>query len=253
MSPLMMSCIIFGVVFAGALLGVFLHQGLPEHHLADNSKGIVQLVMGLIATMSALVLGLLIASAKSAYDTQSRELVQLSAQIIQCDRILSLYGPEALEARQRFRTAVERGIDRIWPSDRPQSANLALEGNAKVSADFVTFIANLDPHTNAQRFAQSRALEIAADISRTRVLMFEESGSSIPLPFLVVLVFWLVIIFTAFGLFAPANPTVIAALLVGAASVAGALFLILELDRPYEGLMRLSGAPLRAALAQIGS
>ena len=252
MAPLYIALVIFGVIFSGALLGVGLHRWLPEHHVGDNSKDVVRLVMGLIGTMAALVLGLLIASAKSSYDTQSGELVQLAAQIVQLDRILSAYGPEATEARAQFRSAVEVAVDRIWPSDRPGSANLALPGNANVPTTSYAMIANLEPRTAVQRVAQSRALEIAIDLSKTRVLMYEQSGSSISWPFLVVLVFWLLILFMGFGLFAPTNTTVIVTLLVGALSVSGAIFLILELDEPYVGLMHLSSAPLRNALAQIG-
>jgi Protein of unknown function (DUF4239) len=251
MAPLYIALVIFGVIFAGALLGVGLHRWLPEQHVGDSSKDVVRLVMGLIGTMAALVLGLLIASAKSSYDTQSGELVQLAAQIVQLDRVLSVYGPGANEARAQFRSAVERGVDRIWPTDRPASANLDLPGNSNVPTASYAMIANLEPSTAAQRVAQSRALEIAIEASKTRVLMYEQSGSSISWPFLVVLVFWLLILFMGFGLFAPANTTVIVTLLVGALSVSGALFLILELDQPYAGLMRLSSAPLRGALAQI--
>jgi hypothetical protein len=253
MAPLYIALLIFGVVFAGALLGVGLHRWLPEQHIGDSSKDVVRLVMGLIGTMAALVLGLLIASAKSSYDTQSAELVQLAAQIVQLDRVLSVYGAEAKEARAEFRSAVEAAVDRIWPSDRPGGANLDLPGNANVPTGSYAMIASLEPHTAAQRVAQNRALEIAIGLSQTRVLMYEQSGSSISWPFLVVLVFWLLILFMGFGLFAPANPTVIVTLLVGALSVAGAVFLILELAQPYAGLMRLSSAPLRNALAQIGS
>jgi hypothetical protein len=252
MAPLNIALVIFGVIFLGALLGVGLRRRLPEQHIGESSKDVVRLVMGLIGTMAALVLGLLIASAKGSYDTQSGELVQLSAQIVQVDRMLSAYGPEANEARAQFRSAVERAVDRIWPSDHPGTANLDLPGNANVPTTSFATIANLQPQTNAQRAAQSRALEIATDLSRTRVLMYEQSGSSIAWPFLVVLVFWLLILFMGFGLFAPSNATVIVTLLVGALSVAGAIFLILELDQPYAGLMQLSSTPLRNALAQIG-
>ena len=72
------------------------------------------------------------------------------------------------------------------------------------------------------------------------------------MPFLVVLVFWLTILFISFGLFAPPNATVIATLFVCALSVSGAIFLILELDQPFEGLIRISSAPLRNALAHLG-
>ncbi|HEX7970536.1 MAG TPA: hypothetical protein VF502_20120 [Stellaceae bacterium] len=252
MSPMTIAGIVLGVIFLGALLGVVLRANLPGHHVEESSKDSVRLVMGLIATMSALVLGLLIASAKSSYDTQSGELVHLAADVIQLDRILAHYGPESLPARARFRDTVERSIDRIWPHGGGRSVSLGLPGDKNESADFYALISHLQPQTSAQRFAQARALEIGAELSRTRVLMSEQTGSSIAWPFLVVLVFWLAILFMGFGMFAPANATVLAALFVGALSVAGAVFLILELDQPYEGLMRLPSAVLRNALAQIG-
>src|SRR5260221_2067693 len=256
MSPMTIAWIVFGVIFIGALLGVVLRARLPDHHVAEGSKDLVRLVMGLIATMAALVLGLLIASAKGSYDTQSGEVVHIAADIIQLDRILSLYGPETLQARAGFRATMERAIDRVFPHDGGKSANLALTGDKpgdkNPSAVLYALIANLQPETSVQRFAQTQALEIRAELSRTRALLYEQAGSSIPWPFLVVLVFWLVILFMGFGLFAPINATVLATLLVGALSVAGAIFLILELDRPFEGLMRLSSTPLREALALIG-
>ncbi|MGO8920198.1 MAG: hypothetical protein ACLQJR_30230 [Stellaceae bacterium] len=252
MKPMAIAGIVFGVIFLGAVLGVVLRAALPEHHVGDSSKDVVRLVMGLIATMAALVLGLLIASAKSSYDTQSGELVHGAADVIQLDRLLAHYGPETVLARARFRDTVERAIDRIWPRDDGRSANLGLPADNNDAGDFYALISNLQPQTSAQRFAQSQALAIGAELSRTRVLMYEQAGSSIAWPFLVVLVFWLVILFVGFGLFAPANATVLAALFVGALSVSGAIFLILELDRPYDGMMHLSSAPLRNALAQIG-
>ena len=170
---------------------MFVREALPEHHLSTESKDVVKLGVALIATMSALVLSLLVASSKSAFDTRSNQLVQASADIILLDRAL-------------------------------------------------------------QRSLRSQALTTAQDVGRTRLLLFENLGSSIPLPFLVVLVFWLCIIFASFGLFARRNATVIAVLCVCALSVAGAIFLILELDRSFEGLLQVSGAPLRAALAQLG-
>jgi len=227
-----------------------LQRRLPEDHIGESSKDIVRLSMGVIATMAALVLGLLIASAKNSYDTQSGELVHAAAQIRQLDRLLSVYGPPASDARAQLRSTIERAIDRVWPSDNGGSANLA--PLATTTEDIFTVIANLESQTNAQRFAQSKALEIATDLSQTRLLLYEQSGGSIPLPFLVVLVFWLVIIFMAFGLFAPANATVLATLSVSSLSVAGAIFLILELAQPFAGLMRLSSAPLRAAVAHMG-
>jgi hypothetical protein len=252
MSPIIVAAIVFGVVFLGALFGVALRARLPEQHVGDGSKDVVRLVMGLIATMSALVLGLLIASAKGSYDTQSAELMRLSADVIQLDRTLSQYGPEAAPVRTLFHDTVERAIDRVWPRESGRSADLGVQEGKTATADFFTLISNLPAETGAQRFAQARALAIGTELAQTRVLMYEQASSSIAWPFLVVLVFWLVILFIGFGLFAPANATVIAALFVGALSVAGAMFLILELDQPYQGLMHLPSTSLRAALVQIG-
>jgi hypothetical protein len=252
MGPFTIAGIVFGVIFLGALSGVILRARLPDDHMGEGSKDVVRLVMGLIATMSALVLGLLIASTKASYDTQSGELTHLSADVIQLDRTLSQYGPEAAPARTLFHDTVERAIDRIWPHEIGRSADLGVQEGKSAAADFYTLISNLPTGTSAQRFAQARALAIGTELAQTRVLMYEQAGSSIAWPFLVVLVFWLVILFIGFGLFAPANATVIAALFVGALSVAGAIFLILELDRPYEGLMHLPSTSLRAALVQIG-
>ena len=252
MTPISIAAIVLGVLSAASLLGVVLRRWLPEQRIGDSTKDVVRLVMGLIATMAALVLGLLIASAKTSYDTQRGAVVQLATQIVQLDRLLAVYGPETQTARMRFHAAVERAVDRIWPSDHGQLSSVALPNNANMPVDVYTSISTLEAQTDGQRFAKAHALELAADLSRTRVLMAAESGSSIPLPFLLVLVFWLVILFVSFGMFAPTNPTVMAVLFVGALSVAGAIFLILELDQPFAGVMHLSSLPLRGALAQIG-
>lgn len=252
MSATIIAAVIFGILSAASLLGVVLRRSLPEQHVGDTTKDVVRLVMGLIATMSALVLGLLIASAKNSYDAERGALVHLATEIVQLDRLLAVYGPEATPARARFRAAVEHVVNRTWPSDRGHLPSAQPSSNANVPIDVYTSISNLEAQTDGQRFAKAHALEIAADLSRTRVLMAAESGSSIPLPFLFVLVFWLVILFVSFAMFAPPNPTMIATLLVGALSVAGAIFLILELDQPFEGVMHLSSMPLHGALAQIG-
>lgn len=252
MTPIIIAGMIFAVLSFACLLGVMLRRWLPDQHVGDSTKDAVRLVMGLIATMAALVLGLLIASAKSSYDAQQGALVHLSTEIVQLDRLLAVYGPEALSARARFHAAVERAVDRIWPSEYGQPSSATLPGNANIPVDVYTSISNLEAQTDGQRFAKAHALEVAADLSRTRVLMAAESGSSVPLPFLLVLVFWLIFLFVSFAMFAPANPTVMAVLFFGALSVAGAIFLILELDQPFTGVMRLSSLPLRGALAQIG-
>ena len=194
--------LVFGGTSAAALLGLLLRARLPPHHLDGESRGGVKLVMGLVATTAALVLGLLVSSAQGAYNTQRRELRLLAADVVVLDGVLRRYGPGAEEARRLLREGV--------------------------------------------------AAEVGASIVRTRMLMLEQLGGSLPLPFLAVLVFWLSMLFRGFGLMARPNAPVAAAMLVGAASVSRALFLVLELDRPNDGLVRVSDEPLRAALTALG-
>ena len=240
----------FALVFGSALLAMFVRSALPEHHLSADSKDVVKLGIALIATMSALVLSLLIASAKSAYDTRSNQLVQVSADIIELDRALARYGPETKEARSLLERSVAATLERFWPTEGARP--IAIDPKASPVEALYDKIEELSPQSDAQRALRSQAETTALDMGRTRLLLFEHLDRSIPVPFLVVLVFWLCIIFASFGLFAPRNATVIAVLCVCALSVSGAIFLILELDRSFEGLLKVSGAPLRAALAQLG-
>lgn len=249
MSAIAIGLIVFTLVFGSALLAMFAHRMIPEHHLSVDSKDTVKLGVALIATMSALVLSLLVASAKTAFDTRSNQLAQVSADIILLDRALARYGPETKEARSFLQLSVAATVERFWPANGAKP--ITIDPNAPVEALYDK-VQELAPQNDAQRAMQSQALTLAANVGRTRLLLFENLGSSIPVPFLVVLVLWLCIIFASFGLFAPANATVIAVLAVCSLSVAGAIFLILELDRSFEGLLQVSGAPLRAALAQLG-
>lgn len=250
MSPESIGLIVLGCVFGGALLGMALHLILPEHHVSADSKDVIKLGMGLTATMSALVLALLIASAKSSYDAQRNELTQLSANVILLDRVLAHYGPETKAARDLLRRYLTRAFDQIWPRNSPSAADL--EPPTALGEQFYDALQALSPQNEVQRSLQAQAQKMSIDLAQTRWLLFEQRGSSIPMPFLVLLVFWVTIIFLSFGLFAPRNATVIATLFLCAVSVSGAIFLILELDRPFGGLIQISGAPLRNAIAHLG-
>ncbi len=249
MSSMAISSVVFACVFGGALFGLLLRALLPTHHLGAESKDLVKVGMGLIATMAALVLGLLIASAKSSFDSQKSELAQMSANVILLDRLLAHYGPETKEARDLLRGAVTSLLERIWHENDSQSAKFQPTTAYEKLYDMIQ---DLTPKNEAQRSLQAQALKVGIDIAQTRLLLFAQRGSSIPLPFLVVLVFWLTILFASFSLFAPANATVVATLLVCTLSVSGAIFLILELDRPFDGLIQISSGPLRNALTQLG-
>jgi len=243
--------IVLACVFGGALLGMFLRGALPGHHLSAESKDVVKLATGLIATMAALVLGLLIASAKGAYDTQDNEVKQASANVMLLDRTLARYGPETKEAREIVRGAVARRLALTWPEDASKATMEAPEMNPTFETLGNT-LRNLAPTDDAHRFLKSRTLEIIGDLERTRWLIFGNLGESLPLPFLVVLIFWIAVIFLSFGLMAPPNGTVVTALLLAAFSISASLYLIVELAHPFEGLLKISSTPLRYTLAHLG-
>jgi len=253
MSSFAIAWIVFGCVFGGTLLGMFLRAVLPEHHLSSETKDIVKLGMGLIATLSALVLGLLIASAKSSFDAQRTGLAQLSGNIIFLDRLLARYGPETKEAREMLRSAVADTLDRTWPEETahsgPTRPRIGTEG---ANEAFFDKIQELSPKNDGQRTLQAQALKTSTDIAQSRWVLFAQKGSSIPVPFLAIMVCWLTLIFASFSLYAPSNATVFTTLLICALAVSSAIFLILELDRPLDGMIQISSAPLRNALAQLG-
>ena len=239
----------FACVFGGALLGMFLRAVLPEHHLSAESKDIIKLWMGLVGTISAFVLGLLIASAMGSYNTQRSELTQMSTNIILLDGVLAHYGPETKEARGLLRRDVATALDRIWLKKSSQSSEEPAKGWTGVVYEIIKIPA---PQNDPQRLIQAQALSLALNLAQTRWLMFEQRSSQIPRPFLVILLFWITIIFISFGLFARPNATLIASLFVCALSVSGAVYLILDMDQPFGGLIQVSSAPLRDALTHLG-
>jgi hypothetical protein len=244
------SLVVFACVFGGAIGGMLLRAFLPEHHLSSETQDVVKLGMGLIATMSALVLSLLVASTKTSYDAQREELSQLSSNVVLLDRVLAHYGPEAQPVRERLRDGVAKAIDRIW-SEKGADAGQP-PATSRPSGDLLDKIHELTPKDDYQRSLQTQAANLTFDLGRTRWLMRAQESSSIPVAFLAILVFWLTILFASFSLFAEPNPTVVAVLLVCAISVSAAIYLILELDHPFSGLIAIPSDPLKNALGQLG-
>jgi Protein of unknown function (DUF4239) len=250
-SPMTISWVVFACVCGGALLGMFLRRILPQHHINEDSKELVKLGMGLIATMAALVLALLIASAKSYHDLQNTEVTELASDFILLDRTLALYGPETKDARSQIPATINSVVDQTWSKDAFRSENVDRAFGPRAEM-FYAQIRQLEPRTDFQRAVYTQLLDIGMELRRKRSFLLEQTGGSIPTPFLVVLAFWLALIFAGFGLSARTNSTVIGILVACALSVAAAIFLIVELDRPFHGLMQISGASLRDALVHLG-
>jgi len=220
-----------------------------EKSFSADTKETVKLATNLVATMSALVLGLLVTSAKNSYDAVRSEVINMSAKVVFLDRVLAGYGPEAAEASASLREAVHENINQMWPHESGQSADLTPmkeAGNRVYMA-----VQNLVPRDDTQRSLKTEAINVAVDLGQIRTLLVAQTVPSISKLMLSVLISWLVIIFFSFSMLAPMNPRAVTALVVSALSVCGAIWLILELDRPFGGLIGLSSDPMRNALAQL--
>jgi hypothetical protein len=253
MNPTTIGMIVFTCTFGGAMLGMWLRTTLPKHHLDADSRETVKLGVGLVATMTALVLGLVTASAKSTFDDVDTAVKQTAVEVLSLDRALARYGPETIEIRKGLQHAIGVRIDMIWPksSSKPAKLDPMSSGVGSAAEGLAAAIRGLKPRDEPQRALQSRALDITETLLQTRWLTLAGSESSVPLPFLLIMLLWLTFIFASFGLFAPRNAMVIGVLFFCALSVGSALFLVLEMDSPFNGLLKVSADPLRYALAHL--
>lgn len=253
MDATIVGLIVFACTFAGVLLGMWLRKVLPEHMLDSESKETVRAGIGLIATMTALVLGLVTASAQSSFDVMDAGVKQSATQILALDRALARYGPESGKIREDFRRAVGARIVTIWPQTSSTLVNLdPTRAGAMPRAESVAgAIRELKPRDETQRALQARALDLAESMLEARWLAGAGAGTSIPVPFLAVLVSWFAITFASFGLFAPRNSLVVTVLFMCALSVGSAVFLVLEMAGPFDGLLRVSPEPLRYAYSHL--
>ncbi|MBO0862089.1 MAG: hypothetical protein J2P21_27065 [Chloracidobacterium sp.] len=252
MNPIAIGLIVLVFVFGGAVLAMRLRDALPEDHFSKESKYTVKLGTGLIAAMTALVLGLMTASAKSSFDAQDALVKNAAADILTLDRVLARYGPETKEIRDSIRRLLAIRLDEIWPADGSRPVRLDPSTVASEFEGIVDRIHALSPHNETQWRLQRRAMDITEGLLKSRWLLSGGVSVSVMVPFLVALVFWLTITFMSFGLFAPRNATVITVLLLCALSVSSVVFLILEMDNPFEGVIKVSDTPLRYALSHLG-
>ncbi len=250
MSPVEIAVISFGCILGGAVIGSLLGSRLPDHHLASESKDVVRLSMAMIATLTALVLGLVTASAKSAFDAEDAAIKSTSATVLSLDRMLADYGTQTNDIRDHLQRALAERLAATWPEGHPKSVVLEPSG-VPPSETIVRQIIALVPQTDAQQWYKARALDLSDEILRARWIVFGGSESSVPQMFLVVIICWLTVLFGSFGLFAPRNATVSGALLICSLSVAASIFLILEMNTPFSGVMKISSAPMQYAVSHI--
>ena len=249
MNTTLTALIVFGCLIAAVLVGRAIRSLLPDEHVTSDSRDAIKLAMGLVATMSALVLGLLVSSAKGSYDTQRTEVIQMASKIAFLGRLLDAYGPEASGVRAQLQDTVEASIQKMWPGQmrRPVDRNPdTAAGNLAYAA-----LQQLSPENAMQTAIKSQAASMALDLAQTRSLLAAQSVPSVSHAMLAILVLWLVVIFLGFSVLAPPNVTSLLALMVSALAVSGAIFLILELDEPFGGLIGISSKPMLNALHQL--
>jgi len=251
MSDLDLAAITFLATLGAALIATVVRTLLPPTHMSHESQDIVRLGMGLVASMTALLLGLVTAAAKGSFDAQDAGMRSAAAGIVTLDRHLARYGPEAAPIRESLRDAVAARIESIWPASGAGHGLGSLQGPTPAEKIEDQILA-LAPANDTQRWFKSEALGLCEQVLRTRTTMIGNAAGSVPLPFLMVVIFWLMMTFASFGLYAPRNATVVAVLVIASISVAAAVYLILELDDPFTGVIRISSGPMRSALAALG-
>jgi hypothetical protein len=255
MTALGLAAITFVGAFGGALLGIYIRTKLPPTHLSKESHDVIRLGMGLVATMTALLLGLVTAAAKGTFDSQDATIRNTASGVITLDRLLARYGPETQPTRVALRRVVAMRMEAVWPEDRRTPADLAEPQSAALARppaeEIEDQILALAPQTDTKRWLKAESLKLTEEVLRARWRVLGSAGGSVLRAFLVVVIFWVSMTFASFGLAAPRNATVVGVFAMSALSVAAAVFLIVELDGPFEGLVRVSKEPFALVLSQL--
>lgn len=251
MTSLLTGAITTGCIFGGAITGMLSRKLLPEHHLSGESKDTIKLAAAMLATLSAMVLGLLVSSAKGTYDSANDAIIQDAVKILSLNHALKQYGPQADTARAQVREELAKTISALWPEDRADGGGIAALEQMHGSDTVEEQLNKLTTQSDAQRQSLADAHRLASELVQSRLLMVEKLHNKLPTALLVVMVGWLTLLFFSFGMYAPANPTVIVALLACVLSVSAAVFLVQEMSNPLNGVIKASSRPFQDALRQM--
>ena len=250
MNSFEVSTLVFAIVFGGAIAGMALRRALPPEHLGTDAKETVRLATGLIVTMTGLVLGMLVSSAKSYYDGQKNVVAEISSKVILLNASFLEYGPEANETRRHARQVVEDAVDRIWPREESARFQLRPQDDEQLIKEQLELLVPKDERQAATKVQIASAIR---DLRRTVWLMYLQSEqASISIPLLIVVTLWLFAIFMSFGMFAPSNATVMVTLIVCAMAASAAIFIIVDMYSPFKGLLEISPVAIHEALNQMG-
>jgi hypothetical protein len=245
LSSVGIAAIAFALILGSAAAGMGLRRALPEHHLSGDSKDVIKLATALVGTMSALVLALLFASTRQSYEHTSMAVSRMATDLAQLDRVLAEYGPEAAPLRRALRGELNPLIDSIW---KENAAGRPADEARPHEQSVLYMIRNLSPKNATQTSLQARALQLSTELTEIQLGLSSQLPDSISTPFIDVLILWLMFIFTVFAMSSPSNATLITVLFLCILAASGAIYLILELGSPFDGLMQIPNDGLRSAL-----
>jgi hypothetical protein len=251
-NPLTISLIVLLVILAAVFVGFLARQRLPPQHLSDESKNSVSVSMAVVATLSALVLGLLISNANNSFNAVGGQVTAMSAEILRLDQILGWYGPETANARGLLRHYAELKSVDLFPDDSTD-VRLNDQSTYKVLLQLEDALTSIQPANARDQWLIGQATTLAGKIGDTRWQLAQQIGQGTPKAFVALLVFWLALLFASFGLVAPQNLLTVATLTLCAVAVAGAIGMVLELEEGFEGLVHVSPQPMRQAVYQLQS
>ena len=248
MSAVAIAIVALGLILASIVCGLFLRSRLPEAHLSGDSKEVIRLATALIGTMAAVVLALLFAATRGSFETTNSHVSRLTAGVIELDQLLKEYGPEGLPLLRALRADRDFMVNLIW---RDGASDVSPIRAVAPQQTVLYMLRELKPREPVQSSLQARALQVTTDLEQVRLILFAQPPDSISKPFMIVLVLWLMFIFASFSMSAKANPTLVIVLFICAFSAASAIYLIVELGQPFDGLMQIPSEPLRQALAPL--
>jgi CDP-diglyceride synthetase len=251
MSHTIIGLVSFVAIFGGVIAGMLVGRCLPGRHLSPETQSAVTVSVAVIGTLAALVLGLMISAANRSFSTRADEVRQLSVQLIRIDRNLRRYGSEADDTRLALHAWAKAKTQQLFPENgqsRPSTGATII-----MMESVQDEILDLEPTNPRQEHLRTLCLTLTSTIIQAGWSLETLTGQSTPVPFLVLLIFWLTIVFASFGLFAPPNLTTIAMLLLCSVAVSGGIYFIQELDNPVSGLIQISPDSMRKAVVEIAN
>ncbi len=232
------------ILSGAAVFGMWIGARLPEKHLSNETKTIVSTSMAVVGTIAALVISLLISSGSTRFTARSADVATLAGEIVRLDTLLDRYGPQAGTARDALHRYAELKEEQLFPRGRDARSRLDAAASLGALIDLQDQVLALKPGDRREQWLSDQALQMTAALDETRLRLSQDNEISVPLPFLGALVLWLFVLFASFGLFAPRHATTLIALLLTAFAISSAIKLILDLDTPVDGHIRLTGAPI---------